>query len=897
MKQIQITRLAGILFIVGMFTMPSLKAQQGFTYQAVARNQFGSPMLDQQLGVRIAIHSETMEGMLVWQEEHQVQTTSLGLFTLTVGDPDAQNKTGTVSSFDEIDWSAGSYFLRVWINSEGEFIDMGGAPIQTVPLAQYATSAKHAAGNFSIQPTRDAQPGEALFEVRRSDGQPVFAVYEDMVWVYVDTASTKGVKGGFAVGGYKRSKGVTQEYMRVSPDSVRVYIDSDPNAKGVKGGFAVGGYNRSKGLTDDLFLNVSGKSSVDVVENNSQILWYPIKEAFLAGNIHVGSVDSVGQNSTAMGYRSVAMGDYSQAFGYQSMSLGDYSTSFGNKSIAQGEDSYALGSGAVASGNRSFAMGVGSVASRYSSMALGTYSESLANYSTSIGYRSEASGLYSHAFGLQAVASGDRSMALGMVSTAGGLRSLSLGYSSNASNPYSLAIGANAFASGDTSISLGSSSSASGSSSVAIGTGTEASGQLSTAIGYNALAGGLKSISVGAYYYKSFDFIMPVIIISPIFPKKGEPDLEMPKEPQAPKGTFVTLPLYADRDNQALGTYSLAVGNGNRAENGGIAVGVYNDAMDIYSTAVGFGNQAVAPYSFAGGFANKTEGQYATAFGRYTSAASLNSFAIGTYNVSAGTSDDWIPTDPLFQIGNGSSSSDTHDAFRVNKNGCTYIRSSDAAGSLFAISSSANSASTNFGIISQVVRNNESANYFSGYFYDSGSGGTYNGLYADTRSGGLIDVAEYIYDTHGNTEAGDVLVADPENRESVVRSQQPYQTSVLGVVSTDPHMVMGMDLVVDEETGESIPGVSATRLALTGRVPVKVTDENGPIQPGDLLTSSSTGGHAMKWSLLDVSRAEDFEELKMMLAENERRRNAVIGKAVGHHSSGTGKVMVLISLQ
>ncbi|MEK7590933.1 MAG: hypothetical protein AAB489_01865, partial [Patescibacteria group bacterium] len=35
-------------------------------------------------------------------------------------------------------------------------------------------------------------------------------------------------------------------------------------------------------------------------------------------------------------------------------------------------------------------------------------------------------------------------------------------------------------------------------------------------------------------------------------------------------------------------------------------------------------------------------------------------------------------------------------------------------------------------------------------------------------------------------------------------------------------------------------------LALAGRVPVMVSDENGPIRPGDLLTTSSTPGVAMK---------------------------------------------------
>jgi hypothetical protein len=922
--------------LAGQLLTIQLNAQQGFTYQAVARNLSGEPLEDQELTVRIGIHAESLEGELIWGEDHSVQTNALGLFTLTVGDPNAQNKLGSASAFDQIDWSATTYYLRVWVKGEGDFTDMGGSAIQTVPLAQHATSADHAMGNFIVQPTSELMEGEALFEVKRKDGQPVFAVYEDMVWVYSDPDATKGSKGGFAVGGYRRSKGITEEYMRVTsdsvrvyvnddplkgnkggfavggyrrskglsqeflrvtPDSVRVYIDSDDNTKGSKGGFAVGGYRRTKGI-EDLFLNVSGKNSVDVVDQVSQIMWYPKKEAFLAGNIHIGSVDSVGQNSTAMGYRTVAMGNFSQAFGYESMSLGKFSTSFGYKSIASGEDSYAFGSGAVASGFRSFALGV--------------YSKALNDYATSIGYRSEASGRYSNSFGLHAEATAERAMALGMSSLASGYRSMSLGYQSRATGPYTVAIGANSWASSDTAISIGRDAIASGISSVAIGTGTTASGKLSTSIGFNTLAEGYKSISLGAYYYKKLDFFIPIFILPPIVLPKGGDELDLLKDPDPPKGTFRILPLWATRDNEAFGTYSMALGNGNRSENGGISVGVFNDAMDIYSTAVGFANQAVAPYSFAGGFANKTEGDYATAFGRFTSAASLNSFVIGTYNKSTGTSDEWIPTDPLFQIGNGTGPelADQHDAFRVNKNGGTYIYNSGNYYGLYTSSSNARYANyvynnintdfeytTAYGVRSYIYRGKPGVTYYSGYFTDGGSQGVYGGLYADYIVGDNIDVAEYIYDTHGNTEAGDVLIADRDKDESVLRSNEPYQTSVLGVVSTDPHMVMGMDLVMDEETGKPLSGVSATRLALTGRVPVKVTEENGPIEPGDLLTTSSTAGHAMKWTLLDISQAGDFEELKTMLAENERRRNAVIGKAVGSSGNGTGKVMVLISLQ
>jgi hypothetical protein len=197
--------------------------------------------------------------------------------------------------------------------------------------------------------------------------------------------------------------------------------------------------------------------------------------------------------------------------------------------------------------------------------------------------------------------------------------------------------------------------------------------------------------------------------------------------------------------------------------------------------------------------------------------------------------------------------------------------------------------------ISARVFRDGSGTYYSGYFIDSGSGGTYNGLYADVRTGGAIDLAEYILDTIGDTEAGDVLVADPHNKESVLKSSTPYDTSVVGVVSTQPHLLMGMELVMDEESGEMYEGVNATMLALAGRVPTKVTDENGPVRIGDLLTTSSKPGYAMKWTALDVTQAQDFEELKQILSENQRRQNAIVGRALESLNGGEGKIMALIN--
>lgn len=199
--------------------------------------------------------------------------------------------------------------------------------------------------------------------------------------------------------------------------------------------------------------------------------------------------------------------------------------------------------------------------------------------------------------------------------------------------------------------------------------------------------------------------------------------------------------------------------------------------------------------------------------------------------------------------------------------------------------------------VQAVVRRNGTGDFWSGDFYDLGTDGVYHGLYADYRTGSAIDVAEYINDTAGDTKPGDVVVADRQNDESVVKSSEPYDTSVLGVISTRPHMVLGIELVMDEETRVRYEDITATQLTIAGRIPVKVTDENGPIERGDLLTSSSKPGYAMKWSSLDTAEAMDFEELKWILAENTRRGHALLGKALTPHDSGEGTIIALLSLQ
>ena len=106
---------------------------------------------------------------------------------------------------------------------------------------------------------------------------------------------------------------------------------------------------------------------------------------------------------------------------------------------------------------------------------------------------------------------------------------------------------------------------------------------------------------------------------------------------------------------------------------------------------------------------------------------------------------------------------------------------------------------------------------------------------ADRFQTGGADIAEWV-DVSEPVNVGDVLVLDPESPGRYRRSHVACASRVAGVVSAQPGMILG----------SSGAGQGAALLALAGMVPVKVTDEGGPIALGDLLITSSTPGCAMR---------------------------------------------------
>ena len=61
-------------------------------------------------------------------------------------------------------------------------------------------------------------------------------------------------------------------------------------------------------------------------------------------------------------------------------------------------------------------------------------------------------------------------------------------------------------------------------------------------------------------------------------------------------------------------------------------------------------------------------GTRATAFGSYTDAHASTSVALGRFNIGGGNPNDWVDSDPLFEIGIGTSASDSANAMTIFKN-------------------------------------------------------------------------------------------------------------------------------------------------------------------------------------------------------------------------------------
>lgn len=138
---------------------------------------------------------------------------------------------------------------------------------------------------------------------------------------------------------------------------------------------------------------------------------------------------------------------------------------------------------------------------------------------------------------------------------------------------------------------------------------------------------------------------------------------------------------------------------------------------------------------------------------------------------------------------------------------------------------------------------------------------------------GGADLAEPFHIHEANLAPGTVVVIDDAETGHLRLSTRAYDTRVAGVVSGANGIKPGIML---QQEGVNAGGQN---VALTGRVYAKATAKNGAIQPGDLLTTATLPGHAMK------------------VTDPVRAQGAILGKAMSSLREGEGSVLVLVTLQ
>ena len=141
-------------------------------------------------------------------------------------------------------------------------------------------------------------------------------------------------------------------------------------------------------------------------------------------------------------------------------------------------------------------------------------------------------------------------------------------------------------------------------------------------------------------------------------------------------------------------------------------------------------------------------------------------------------------------------------------------------------------------------------------------------------SGGDIILSDFAEDfdiADAAVEPGTVMTIDQDG--ALRASNHAYDKSVAGVVSGAGDYRPAIILDKQAQTGNRRP------IALVGKVYCNVDAGYSPIEVGDLLTTSSTPGHAMK------------------AADPLKALGAVIGKALGSLEAGQGLIPILIALQ
>ncbi len=385
--------------------------------------------------------------------------------------------------------------------------------------------------------------------------------------------------------------------------------------------------------------------------------------------------------STAWGAGSIASGLQSTAWGNTTQATQPNATAWGNNTQATNTNSTAWGNFTIASGESSTAWGGSSVASGYNSTAFGYNTTASQSFSTAFGYGTVASGYYSTAFGQANTASASNSVTWGTNNQVNSFCATVLGHNST------IGAGQNttSIVSTDELFKIGNGPDAGNRSDAFLilknGTITAPSltNALITTAGNKALitkeyldanagsSSGLEALDEGngfgwrligrnAANYGNIG--------------NGAVDLAHATGPYN-IGATGSLSFAVGYNSRASNQNSAAFGKGSLASGvNSIAFGLITVASGYTSTSLGRGTNSSGSFSIASGYYCTSSGQGSFTTNRRNVANSFASTVIGNY-ATVGVGQDplnFVSTDELFKIGNGSTYGSNSDALTIYKN-------------------------------------------------------------------------------------------------------------------------------------------------------------------------------------------------------------------------------------
>lgn len=135
-----------LLFVLAISSVTFAQVPQGISYQAIALNGSGAPVVSSNVRVKLSILDVSATGTSVYSETHLKMTNAQGLFNLVIGQ-------GTVVSgiFSTINWGTNSKFLKVEMDAAGgtTYTVVGTTQLLSVPYALTANKLAKDSSNSS----------------------------------------------------------------------------------------------------------------------------------------------------------------------------------------------------------------------------------------------------------------------------------------------------------------------------------------------------------------------------------------------------------------------------------------------------------------------------------------------------------------------------------------------------------------------------------------------------------------------------------------------------------------------------------------------------------------------------------------------------------------------------